>query len=186
MRQLHHAGETVQVDYAGDTVALIDDGTARAAQIFVACLPWSRASGRRRAAKHGITRHIALNLLSRAKPTISINAAVAQAKTSITWKLSSAWKKGPHSTAPKISPGPYEAASGWAKRPKPTFRGPLGRVHPMSKPLVAIRKRSSSAPAFISWSPKPPGDRRLTRLSRYLYVNKLTKSCCRMKCSSSI
>ena len=33
--------ETVQVDYAGDTVVVVDDGTARAAQIFVACLPGS-------------------------------------------------------------------------------------------------------------------------------------------------
>src|SRR3984885_6119150 len=41
MRQVHHAGETVQVDYAGDTVAVVDNGTARAAQIFVACLPCS-------------------------------------------------------------------------------------------------------------------------------------------------
>ena len=41
MRQVHHAGETVQVDYAGDTVAVMDDGTAHAAQIFVACLPCS-------------------------------------------------------------------------------------------------------------------------------------------------
>src|SRR6202166_2342005 len=41
MRQVHHAGETVQVDYAGDTVAVMDDGTARAAQILVACLPCS-------------------------------------------------------------------------------------------------------------------------------------------------
>jgi transposase len=41
MRQVHHAGETVQVDYAGDTVAVMDDGRARAAQIFVACLPCS-------------------------------------------------------------------------------------------------------------------------------------------------
>lgn len=41
MRQVHHAGETVQVDYAGDTVAVMDDGMARAAQIFVACLPCS-------------------------------------------------------------------------------------------------------------------------------------------------
>jgi len=38
MRQVHHAGETVQVDYAGDTIAPMDGGTARAAQIFVACL----------------------------------------------------------------------------------------------------------------------------------------------------
>ncbi len=41
MRQVHRAGEAVQVDYAGDTVAVMDDGTARAAQIFVACLPCS-------------------------------------------------------------------------------------------------------------------------------------------------
>lgn len=41
MRQVHHAGETVQVDYADDTVAAVDGGTARAAQIFVACLPCS-------------------------------------------------------------------------------------------------------------------------------------------------
>lgn len=41
MRQVHRAGETVQVDYAGDTVAVVDGGTARAAQIFVACLPCS-------------------------------------------------------------------------------------------------------------------------------------------------
>ena len=41
MRQVHHAGETVQVDYAGDTIAVMDGGTARAAQIFVACLPCS-------------------------------------------------------------------------------------------------------------------------------------------------
>jgi transposase len=41
MRQVHHAGETVQVDYAGDTVAVVDEGTTRSAQIFVACLPCS-------------------------------------------------------------------------------------------------------------------------------------------------
>ena len=41
MRQVHRAGETVQVDYAGDTVAVTIDGTARPAQIFVACLPCS-------------------------------------------------------------------------------------------------------------------------------------------------
>ncbi len=41
MRQVHHAGETVQVDYAGDTVSVVDGGAARAAQIFVACLPCS-------------------------------------------------------------------------------------------------------------------------------------------------
>jgi len=41
MRQVHHAGEAVQVDYAGDTVTVVDGGTAREAQIFVACLPCS-------------------------------------------------------------------------------------------------------------------------------------------------
>ena len=41
MRHMHQAGETVQVGYAGDTVAVTDDGTPRAAQIFVACLPCS-------------------------------------------------------------------------------------------------------------------------------------------------
>jgi transposase len=41
MRQVHHAGETVQVDYAGDTVAVVEDGAVREAQIFVACLPCS-------------------------------------------------------------------------------------------------------------------------------------------------
>jgi transposase len=41
MRQVHHAGETVQVDYAGDTMAVVEDGVAREAQIFVACLPCS-------------------------------------------------------------------------------------------------------------------------------------------------
>lgn len=41
MRQVHHAGETVQVDYAGDTVAVRDGAGPRAAQIFVACLPCS-------------------------------------------------------------------------------------------------------------------------------------------------
>src|SRR5215469_11720672 len=41
MRQVHRAGETVQVDYAGDTVTVMDGGVARQAQIFVACLPCS-------------------------------------------------------------------------------------------------------------------------------------------------
>lgn len=40
-RQVHRAGEAVQVDYAGDTVTVIDAGIPRAAQIFVACLPCS-------------------------------------------------------------------------------------------------------------------------------------------------
>ncbi len=39
MRQVHRAGEAVQVDYAGDTVMVSDGGVARTAQIFVACLP---------------------------------------------------------------------------------------------------------------------------------------------------
>jgi transposase len=41
MRQVHRAGEAVQVDYAGDTVTVIDQGATREAQIFVACLPCS-------------------------------------------------------------------------------------------------------------------------------------------------
>jgi transposase len=41
MRQVHRAGETVQVDYAGDTVTVMDGGVPRQAQIFVACLPCS-------------------------------------------------------------------------------------------------------------------------------------------------
>jgi transposase len=41
MRQVHHAGETVEVDYAGDTITVVDQGTARQAQLFVACLPSS-------------------------------------------------------------------------------------------------------------------------------------------------
>jgi transposase len=41
MRQVHRAGEAVQVDYAGDTVAVFVDGALRQAQIFVACLPCS-------------------------------------------------------------------------------------------------------------------------------------------------
>jgi transposase len=41
MRQVHRAGETVQVDYAGDTVTVRDGGVPREAQIFVACLPCS-------------------------------------------------------------------------------------------------------------------------------------------------
>ena len=38
MRQVHRAGETVEVDYAGDTVTVVEAGVARAAQLFVACL----------------------------------------------------------------------------------------------------------------------------------------------------
>ncbi len=41
MRQVHRAGESVQVDYAGDTVMVMDGGVARQAQLFVACLPCS-------------------------------------------------------------------------------------------------------------------------------------------------
>jgi transposase len=41
MRQVHHAGLAVQVDYAGDTVSVTDVGVSRQAQIFVACLPCS-------------------------------------------------------------------------------------------------------------------------------------------------
>ena len=41
MRQVHRAGAAVQVDYAGDTVAVMDQGAERQAQIFVACLPCS-------------------------------------------------------------------------------------------------------------------------------------------------
>src|SRR5882757_1956591 len=41
MRQVHRAGEAVQVDYAGDTVTIMDQGVARVVQIFVACLPCS-------------------------------------------------------------------------------------------------------------------------------------------------
>ena len=41
MRQVHRAGESLQVDYAGDTVTVMDGGIARQAQLFVACLPCS-------------------------------------------------------------------------------------------------------------------------------------------------
>ena len=41
MRQVHHAGEAVQVDYAGDTFTIMDQGIEREVQIFVACLPCS-------------------------------------------------------------------------------------------------------------------------------------------------
>jgi transposase len=41
MRQEHRPGEALQVDYAGDTVVVMDGGQAREAQIFVACLPFS-------------------------------------------------------------------------------------------------------------------------------------------------
>jgi transposase len=41
MRQLHRAGEALEVDWAGMTLAVIDAGVARQAQVFVACLPCS-------------------------------------------------------------------------------------------------------------------------------------------------
>ncbi len=41
MLQVHHAGEAVQVDYAGDSVPITIDGVGRQAQLFVACLPCS-------------------------------------------------------------------------------------------------------------------------------------------------
>jgi transposase len=41
MRQLHRAGEALEVDWAGMRLAVIDAGVAREAQIFVACLPCS-------------------------------------------------------------------------------------------------------------------------------------------------
>jgi transposase len=41
MRQVHRAGEAVQVDYAGDTVTIMNQRIEREVQIFVACLPCS-------------------------------------------------------------------------------------------------------------------------------------------------
>lgn len=41
LRQEHRPGEALQVDYAGDTVVVMDGGQAREAQIFVVCLPFS-------------------------------------------------------------------------------------------------------------------------------------------------
>ncbi len=41
MRRVHRAGEALEVDWAGMTLAVIDAGVAREAQIFVACLPCS-------------------------------------------------------------------------------------------------------------------------------------------------
>jgi transposase len=41
LRQEHRPGAALQVDYAGDTVVVMDAGEAREAQIFVACLPFS-------------------------------------------------------------------------------------------------------------------------------------------------
>jgi transposase len=42
MRQVHRAGETLEVDYAGMTMMVSDHGVAREAQIFVASLPCSQ------------------------------------------------------------------------------------------------------------------------------------------------
>ena len=42
MRQVHRAGESLQVDYAGMRLTVLDQGTPREAQIFVACLPCSQ------------------------------------------------------------------------------------------------------------------------------------------------
>ena len=41
MRQLHRAGEALEVDYAGMTLTVMDMGLPREAQVFVACLPCS-------------------------------------------------------------------------------------------------------------------------------------------------
>jgi transposase len=41
MRQVHRAGEAVEVDYAGDKVTIVDQGVERDVNIFVACLPCS-------------------------------------------------------------------------------------------------------------------------------------------------
>lgn len=42
MRQVHRAGETLEVDYAGMCLSVHDHGVEREAQIFVACLPCSQ------------------------------------------------------------------------------------------------------------------------------------------------
>ena len=42
MHQVHRAGEEMEVDYAGMTLTVYDQGVARDAQIFVACLPCSQ------------------------------------------------------------------------------------------------------------------------------------------------
>jgi transposase len=41
MRQLHRAGAALEVDWAGMTLPVVEAGTAREAQVFVACLPCS-------------------------------------------------------------------------------------------------------------------------------------------------
>jgi transposase len=42
MHQVHRAGEEMEVDYAGMTLTVYDQGVTREAQIFVACLPCSQ------------------------------------------------------------------------------------------------------------------------------------------------
>jgi transposase len=42
MRQVHRAGETLEVDYAGMRLTVVELGKPREAQIFVACLPCSQ------------------------------------------------------------------------------------------------------------------------------------------------
>src|SRR5215831_8116587 len=42
MRQVHRAGETLEVDYAGMTLTVNDHGVPRQAQVFVAALPCSQ------------------------------------------------------------------------------------------------------------------------------------------------
>ena len=42
MRQVHRAGETLEVDYAGMTLMVSDHGVPREAQVFVAALPCSQ------------------------------------------------------------------------------------------------------------------------------------------------
>jgi transposase len=41
MRQPHHAGAALEVDWAGMKLPVVDTGVAREAQVFVACLPCS-------------------------------------------------------------------------------------------------------------------------------------------------
>jgi hypothetical protein len=41
MRRQHRVGEALEVDWAGITLSIIDDGVVRQAQVFVACLPCS-------------------------------------------------------------------------------------------------------------------------------------------------
>ena len=41
MRRQHRAGEALEVDWAGMTLSIIDNGVVRQSQVFVACLPCS-------------------------------------------------------------------------------------------------------------------------------------------------